>query len=73
LTDALSVLDQAVGLLHGVVEAQSAATTGPFIGASRRPDLQGGPVYADQAVDLNKRMAEGDPSAKRAFDTTPSA
>jgi immune inhibitor A len=73
LTDALSVLDQAVGLLHGVVEAQSAATTGPFIGASLRPDLQGGPVYADQAADLNKRMAEGDPSAKRAFDTTPSA
>jgi immune inhibitor A len=73
LTDALSVLDQAVSLLHGVVDAQSAAAAGPFIGASLRPDLQGGPVYGDQAAELNKRMAEGDPSAKRAFDTTPPA
>ena len=73
MTDALSVLDQAVSLLHGVVDAQSAAAAGPFIGASLRPDLQGGPVYGDQAAELNKRMAEGDPSAKRAFDTTPPA
>ena len=42
----------------------------PFIDASLRPDLEGGPVYGDQA-ELQRRMAEGDCSAKREFDVPP--
>ncbi len=40
----------------------------PFIDASLRPDLDGGPVYGDTA-DLQQRMAQGDRDAKMAFDT----
>ena len=71
LADALALLDHAVGLVHGVVDAQNAASAGPFIDASLRPDLYGGPVYQDGAGELDKRMAEGDAGAKRAFDSPP--
>jgi immune inhibitor A len=39
----------------------------PFIDASLRPDLEGGPVY-DASTELQQRMAGGDRDAKRAFD-----
>ena len=40
----------------------------PFIDASLRPDLDGGPMYDDGT---QARMAAGDRDAKRAFDTPP--
>ena len=74
LTDALAVLDQAVSILHAVIDSGSAAGYGaatPYIDASLRPDLYGGPTYTGADSDVEKRMAEGDPMAKREFDTPP--
>jgi immune inhibitor A len=76
LTDALGVLDQAVAILHAVIDAGAAAASDaatPYIDASLRPDLYGGPTYGGATSDLEKRMAEGDPMAKREFDTPPRA
>jgi immune inhibitor A len=76
LTDALGVLDQAVAILHAVIDAGAAAAADaatPYIDASLRPDLYGGPTYGGATSDLEKRMAEGDPMAKREFDTPPRA
>ena len=74
LADALGVLDQAVSFLHSVIEFGAAANGGaatPYIDASLRPDLYGGPNYAEASSDAEKRMAEGDPMAKREFDAPP--
>ncbi len=69
LAAALEVLDQAVGILHQVVEAGAGgADASPYIDASLRPDLYGAPGYTD-GTDLEKRLAEGDPSAKRELDS----
>ncbi|MFJ8042255.1 M6 family metalloprotease domain-containing protein [Kitasatospora sp. NPDC096147] len=45
--------------------------TEPFIGAELRPDLVGGPGHDPEADGLRQAVAEGDPQAKRAFDTLP--
>lgn len=47
--------------------AAARGTAQPFIDASLRPDLDGGPVY-DDSTDLQQRMEGGDREAKRAFD-----
>ena len=73
LTDAISFLDQAVTNLHAVIDNagavgnESSAPSQPFIDGSLRPELYGGPGY--QTPDIEKRMAEGDATAKREFDT----
>jgi immune inhibitor A len=73
LTDALAVLDQAVSFLHAVVDSGSSGgdPTAPYIDESLRPDLYGGPSYGGTSSDAEKRMAEGDPRAKREFDSPP--
>ncbi|MEY2521854.1 MAG: hypothetical protein QOJ66_419 [Ilumatobacteraceae bacterium] len=74
LADALGVLDQAVAILHSVIDAGAGGNAGaatPYIDASLRPDLYGGPNYAGTSSDVEKRMAEGDPMAKREFDAPP--
>jgi hypothetical protein len=56
---------QPAGRCHSLGMAQ------PFIDASLRPDLAGGPAYNSNAgghADLPQRMAAGDRDAKRAFD-----
>jgi immune inhibitor A len=77
VADAMAVLDQAVALLHSVIDSGTAT---PYIDAALRPDLYGGPTYGADAAggqgtpsggDLDKRMAEGDPMAKREFDSAP--
>ncbi|MBK8731056.1 MAG: M6 family metalloprotease domain-containing protein [Tetrasphaera sp.] len=73
---------EAVGLLQAAIELLTGAGGGdvgtggegaayggaePFIDASLRPDLVGGPAYDD----ASKGMAEGDASAKRHYDAAP--
>jgi immune inhibitor A len=68
LTAALGILDQAVSYLHAVVDSSGGAGATPYIDESLRPDLYGGPSYGGASSDTEKRMAEGDPMAKREFD-----
>lgn len=71
----LSDLEARVQMLEAALARQAVARVAqPFIDASLRPDLAGGPVYADPTdshgdPDLQQRMAAGDRDAKRAFDT----
>lgn len=80
LDTVLSDLEARLQMLEATVGARAFATVGgpsdgagtrgmaqPFIDASLRPDLDGGPVYDDSA-DLQQRMEGGDRDAKRAFD-----
>lgn len=69
--DAVSVLDQAVALLHSVIDGGDGSAATPYIDASLRPDLYGGVAYTTGGSNLEKRMAEGDPAAKREFDSPP--
>ncbi|WP_083170129.1 M6 family metalloprotease domain-containing protein [Mycobacterium aquaticum] len=64
--DRVGELEARVAALEATVAAGAAQ---PFIGSDLRPDLIGGPA-AEQG-NLTGRMASGDPSAKREFDTTP--
>ncbi len=65
------MLDQAVAYLHAVVDSSGGAAATPYIDESLRPDLYGGPSYGGASSDTEKRMAEGDPMAKREFDSPP--
>lgn len=68
LMQALASIDERLAALEG---ALAAAPPGePFIGADLRPDLIGGPVYADGGR-LQDRMAAGDRDAKSEFDSPP--
>nr|WP_315230145.1 M6 family metalloprotease domain-containing protein [uncultured Albidiferax sp.] len=75
----LSDLEARLQMLEAMVGARAYAGSAvhagraiaqPFIDASLRPDLAGGPVYDDSGV-LQQRMADGDRDAKRAFDAPP--
>ena len=75
----LSDLEARLQMLEAMVGARAYAGSAvhagraiaqPFIDASLRPDLAGGPVYDDSNV-LQQRMADGDRDAKRAFDAPP--
>ena len=65
------MLDQAVSYLHTVVDSSGGEPATPYIDESLRPDLYGGPSYGSTSPGLEKRMAEGDPLAKREFDAPP--
>ncbi len=76
LDTVLSDLEARLQMLETAMGARAFAGTGsavargmaqPFIDASLRPDLDGGPVY-DDTTDLQQRMAAGDRDAKMAFD-----
>lgn len=70
-------IESAMVLLEQALELLAAATAGsaePFIDASLRPDLAGGPTFSAPGADpgvggAGKRGAEGDPGAKRQYDT----
>lgn len=56
------------GIGYGAEVGATVSDAQPFIDASLRPDLDGGPMYDDGT---QTRMAAGDRDAKRAFDTPP--
>jgi immune inhibitor A len=62
--DRIAELELRISTLEEIVGGGAAR---PFIGSELRPDLIGGPAY-DQGNVL-ERMASGDPSAKREYDT----
>lgn len=63
ISEVAALLQQALEILGSL----SGGAAEPFIDATLRPDLIGGPTWDEHA----KAMAEGDPQAKRAFDTAP--
>lgn len=60
--DRTAELEERVAALEGIVHGAAAQ---PFIGTDLRPDLTGGPSYADPNAG---RMASGDAMAKREYD-----
>jgi immune inhibitor A len=70
--DALAAtLARLEGRLAAIEDALGAGQGQAFIGPELRPDLVGGPEYPGAGSDLEQRMAMGDPTAKREFDSSP--
>jgi immune inhibitor A len=66
-----AALGRLEGRLAAIEEALGAGQGQAFIGPELRPDLVGGPEYPGATSDLERRMAMGDPTAKREFDRPP--
>lgn len=71
LVEAVLELQERVAAIEQAMAGAGSGTAEPFIGSELRPELAGGPTYGPDAGAVQQSMSEGDPRAKRSFDTPP--